>query len=135
MVTQQLFSILPGVLFTELRVELMNGFELSAVVFEPWPILHEGLVNSCSWQFDHCVFRFLSLNKIFVIIRGALGNVGHLVVREVAVVLCKLSNLLVQSSFESKFALVLALTSNLLIGSLSHHHLAVDLLVSILKFH
>jgi hypothetical protein len=111
----------------------MNRFKLTTSVFEPGPISHEWLVNACSWNFDDVCLWFLHL--IFVIVRISFGDVGHLVVWQVAVVLGELCDLLVESCFEGELALVLALAPDLLVGCLAYNHLAVDLLVSILKFH
>ena len=65
-----------------------------------------------------------------------LDDIRVLVVWQIAIVLCDLCCLLIESILERQFGFVLALTSDLGVASLLNHvHLLINLWVSILKIH
>mmetsp|Transcript_13579 Transcript_13579/g.23115 ORF Transcript_13579/g.23115 Transcript_13579/m.23115 type:complete len:356 (-) Transcript_13579:44-1111(-) len=131
------------VLLAQLRIELADGLEVPAELFEARPVLEEGLLDAGSGQLDGLhldggdgarlvpVLPLLVVEKVFeVLLAGRLRILSSRrgvhdptrLARQPAVVLHRLQLLGVQLGLELALGLVLALTPQLVVGGGALRH-------------
>lgn len=114
---------MPGEFVAHGSVELVNGLEILASLLESRAISQERLLDACARQFNRLlphliVYVLFVVNQAFEIasISVLVGEpiILRSIIGQVAVILGKLSGLLLQASLERQFRFILTLTSYLI---------------------
>lgn len=147
LVTVHFFCFLSSKFVAHRGIELVDGLEVFAHIFESRPVSQERLFDTCPRKLQRrmtmqssAIFRtgpFFIVGLIFEIeLVFLLGQWITSVVRKIAIILSQLRCLLIQSGFEGQFGLILTLASHLVWTALwNNRDLISRRLSSILKLH